>query len=573
MIKFKRIRVKIALAMLLTTALPLSVTSGIVIQQVNQQIEKDREFAENRIKKELKRKIQEFAEGLNETAYQIYSNSDLVESIALDKAFLSDSQTYDTQRDIHTFFLNIYNQSRAPNIMGIYILRLNENELLGDFFPNMYPRMDTDYFEGLHEFMARNGQQPYMQVIRDSIYQEPVFQFLYPIKYRGVPTGLLVIDLKEQAFHEMVEEYNTLYKGQIHILNPNGYNMYATDATKISKKYADSDSTHVVSLQTDLENSWKLVYSYEIDPAQLLFRNIAISMISLAGLMAMLMSLWLSFNITEPIVELQRKMSRIRNGDYDARVEVLAKDEIGYLGNQFNRMAETIQQMIEHDLKLQLMNQQTQIKALQAQISPHFLFNTLQMMEGIAEMNRVPELKLICQSLANMYRYNMHIDDEWVELREEIMHIRNYLVIINKRFPNTIRFRFDLSNGTMGARIPKLILQPIIENAVEHGLIPHSKERKLLKLSARIDERKSCIYLSVLDNGLGLEETRLAAIKELLADAQRSTCEDKSAIGLYNVHSRLKLICGSEYGIEIKSRRGKGTWVIYRLPLRKEEIV
>src|SRR5262249_53242164 len=146
------------------------------------------------------------------------------------------------------------------------------------------------------------------------------------------------------------------------------------------------------------------------------------------------------------------------------------------------------------------------IKALQAQISPHFLFNTLQMMAGIAEVKNVPDLKLICRSLSNMYRYNMNIQNEWVSVRDEIMHIRNYLVIINKRFQGNIHTRIVISPEIAAIQIPKLILQPIVENAVEHGLIPSHNERQLLKLSARIDREAGALYIYVLDNGVGMGE-------------------------------------------------------------------
>jgi two-component system sensor histidine kinase YesM len=149
------------------------------------------------------------------------------------------------------------------------------------------------------------------------------------------------------------------------------------------------------------------------------------------------------------------------------------------------------------------MNKDTQIKALQAQISPHFLFNTLQMMVGIAEVNNVPDMKWICQSLSDMYRYNMNIDNEWVYLRDEIKHIRNYLVIINKRYIGTIRFHLSIETTAYEWRIPKLILQPIVENAVEHGLIPRIGSRKLLKMVVRADRKNGNLIIRVLYNTSG----------------------------------------------------------------------
>ncbi|MGO4109866.1 cache domain-containing sensor histidine kinase [Paenibacillus sp. YAF4_2] len=567
---FTRIRMKIFLAMILTTALPLSVTSGIILYQVSQDIQKDIDFARSRVDQDLKGRIEEFTHSLDETAYQIYSNPDLIESIALKKEFLTDSRTYDTVRDIHEFFLSVYNQSRVKDIQGMYIIRSNE-EVLGNFFPKLYPDMDASYFHSLLMESKRAGDKPKTLIRYKSLYNEPIIQFLYPVRYRGAPTGLLVIDLKEQGFRQLVESYNSFYKGQIAITDPTGLMVYHTNSAAAGKKVVpEPKASRTNAIDTELGGSgWQLHYTFDINPKQILYRNVAILVIVVTSLLAIAISLWLSYNMTKPIVHMHRKMARIQIGDYDARVEVRTSDEIGFLGNQFNRMAEKIQQLIEHDLKLRLMNQESQIKALQAQISPHFLFNTLQMMAGIAEVNNVPDLKLICRSLSSMYRYNMNIQNEWVRIRDEIMHIRNYLVIINKRFPGSIRIQIQIEPEVANIQIPKLILQPIVENAVEHGLIPSLKNRKLLKLSARIDREAGCLYLYALDNGVGMGEMEQRGIAEILSKDQPPAGVEESSIGLFNVHSRIRMICGEEYGIRIRSKRTKGTCVIFRLPWKE----
>ncbi|PWW07249.1 sensor histidine kinase YesM [Paenibacillus cellulosilyticus] len=574
---FKRIRMKIFLALMLTTALPLAITSGIILYQVSQDMKKDTDFARSRVELDLKQRINEYSLALNETAYQIYSNSDLIESIALKKEFLSDSRTYDSVRDIHEYFLSVYNQSRVKDILGMYLIRSDE-EVLGNFFPKLYPDMDTAYYRSLLLLSKQAGDKPKTLIRYTSLYNEPIIQYLYPVRYRGKPSGLLVIDMKEQSFRNLVEAYNNLYKGEFVVTDASGYAVYHTDPEKTGVKY--DIQTGVRSnkqVATDLGDSdWKLSYSFERNPQQMLYRNVAILTIIGTAILAIAISLWLSYSMTKPIIHMHRKMVRIQIGDYDARVDVMTSDEIGYLGHQFNRMAEKIQQLIEHDLKLQLTNQETQIKALQAQISPHFLFNTLQMMAGIAEVKNVPDLKLICRSLSNMYRYNMNIQNEWVPVRDEIMHIRNYLVIINKRFQGNIHTRIIVSPEIATIPIPKLILQPIVENAVEHGLIPCHNERQLLKLSARIDRDEGALYIYVLDNGVGMGELEKRGLSDLLGpqsqlQLQQPAQSDRkeSSIGLVNVHSRIRLICGEDYGISIRSKKGTGTCVIFRLPWKE----
>jgi two-component system sensor histidine kinase YesM len=567
---FKGIRMKIFLAMILTTALPLSITSGIILYQVSQGVQKDIEFARSRIGEDLNGRIGELSRSLNETAYQIYSNPDLIEAIALKKDFLTDSRTYDTVRDIREFFLSVYNQSRVKDILGMYLIRSNE-EVVGNFFPKLYPDMEASYFSSLLQESKRAGDKPKTLIRYRSLYNEPIVQFLYPVRYLGKPTGLLVIDMREQGFRQLIESYNTFYDGQIVITDESDEVVYHTDPAQVGSKYApvlSDGSTNVIDTELGF-SGWRLHYLFGINPQQILYRNIAKLIIIVTGILAIGISLLLSYSMTKPIVQMYRKMGRIQIGDYDARVEVSTSDEIGFLGNQFNRMAEKIQQLIEHDLKLRLMNQETKIKALQAQISPHFLFNTLQMMAGIAEVNNVPDLKLICRSLSSMYRYNMNIQNERVRIRDEIMHIRNYLVIINKRFPGRIRIRIQIETEAADMLIPKLILQPIVENAIEHGLIPSPNERKLLKLTARIDREAGYLYLYVLDNGIGIGEEEKRRIASILERDESPADEADSPIGLFNVHSRIRLICGEGHGIRISSKKGKGTCVIFRLPWKE----
>jgi two-component system sensor histidine kinase YesM len=547
--KFRRIRMKIFLAMIAAAALPLAISCGIILYQTAQKTVEDRMYAHNRIEEDLKERIEEYGKALSETAYQIYSNGSLIQSIALNKEFLSDSRTYDTVRDIREYFLNVYYQSRLTDIMGMYLIRL-DGQQMGVFFPGLHPHYDNAYVKRLLAIMERSDYRPSMLFEYESAYEEPVMQFLYPVRYLGNPVGLLVIDLRESGFRSLVERYNDFYRGRILLTDMDNRIAYDTEDEGERGMFApELAAEYDVEIVVPLESSdWTLRYYYANNPELLFYRTMAYAMVVVVCLLAVLFSYALS--------------------DYDARVEVRTQDEIGYLGFQFNQMAATIQQLIEHDLKLRLMNQETQIKALQAQISPHFLFNTLQLMSGIAEVNKVPDLKLICKSLSHMYRYNMDIEAEWVPLREELMHIRHYLVIINKRYSGLIRSRIVMDPEVRGLRIPKLILQPMVENAVEHGLIPSRSDKKIIRISGGLSKDRNSVYLYVADNGAGLSETELADIRLMLDRKRRTQDGERQSIGLSNVHVRIGLICGESYGIHVLSRRGLGTCVVYQLPMK-----
>ncbi|MDQ0878553.1 two-component system sensor histidine kinase YesM [Paenibacillus sp. V4I3] len=563
--KIKRIRMKILMAMLLTTGIPITILAGIILYQVSQTIRNDAEQAQSRISQDMKSQIEDYNQDLYDTAYRVYYNFDLLESLRRGADYQPDnSRNYDTLRDTRDLFWGMYYNSKLKDILGIYLVN-SKGESAGSFFsyiPVSFSGLDPKYLNSLMDMMEQSSEQgPLLVYHRQSFYEQPIYQYLHPLNYRGKRVGLLVIDIQGTSLQQRIEKYNTYYKGQVILTNASQVIVYHTDVNQINAKLEDSSLAPGSKLvTTNFEKlGWKLLYTYMINPSLLFFRNVAIAVIILAFILMIGFSLTLSFGITKPIVLLHRNMARIQLGDYTARTDVLTQDEIGFLGNQFNQMAEQIEQLIDHDLKLQLVNKEVQIKALQAQISPHFLHNTLQTMSSIAMIQNAPDVKIICQCLSNMYRYNMNIEEEWVTLREEIRHIRNYLYIINKRYPEILRINIRLEEAMQTVYVPKLILQPIIENAIDHGLIPSRKSKKILKVYVREDRGENKLRIYIVDNGAGMPPS----VKDLLNKTSDS-------IGLHNVQTRLKLLCGKDFGLRLLSKEGKGTIVVIELPLREE---
>lgn len=576
-IRLKNIRMKIVLAMLMAACIPLGILAGILLYQVNQQIQGDLHFAKNRAEQDIKEKIEQFDKDFYDTAYRIYSNTELLLSLENDTQYKPDnSRTYDAARDMNQFFLYIYNY-RVQDIVGLYLMNSHENPV-GYFIPEL-SRLGGNRGKYMQELAANMqvppGARSETRFISDRVYGEPVVQYLFPIKFRGKHVGTLIIDAKASHFRAMVERYNTFYKGKV-VITDNAYHvLYHTDSGQIGTIIDHSDKPRsIVYIETPINvNDWKLIYIYSISPKLLLIRNLAFIMVAVSFLLAIGSSLYLGYSITRPIIQLHQKMKRIEIGDYSARASIKTNDEIGFLGDQFNRMAGTIQQLIDNDLRLQLINKETQIRALQAQISPHFLYNTLQTITSIAMVNQVPEIKTVSQSLGNMYRYNMKINNEAVSMHDEVMHVRNYLTIINKRYPEQIRIHIRTDSSIRELRVPKLILQPIVENAVEHSLIPSRRERKLIKITAKVDVPNGLLFLVVLDNGIGMTEDKAAELNVNLQNALNRKdpgLTEGNSIGLSNVQMRIQLLCGPENGLELYSKPDKGTCVTFRLPLNRQ---
>ena len=328
---------------------------------------------------------------------------------------------------------------------------------------------------------------------------------------------------------------------------------------------------HLTIIQRSELTGWYLIATYpihELIKETNTIYNVTFIAILLAVGAAALLSYLLVLTVGRPLVSLSQLMKQGRMGNLMVRADVRSLDEIGELGRHFNLMMDKIEHLIESDYKSQILRKEAQIRALQGQINPHFLYNTLQTMGSIAQINDVPDIKSMCRALSNMFRYSIRMKEEWVEIGEEIMHVRNYLVIINKRYGDMIRVRFLMDPSLKGYFIPKLILQPIVENAIEHGLIPSKRSRKLIKICMTI--RDQDMIISIIDNGIGMPNNQVVRLKEQLTsiNAIYESYKRDSSIGMLNVQTRVLLLCGEQYGISLDSRRSVGTRITLRLPVK-----
>ncbi len=329
---------------------------------------------------------------------------------------------------------------------------------------------------------------------------------------------------------------------------------------------------HLTILQRSALTGWYLIATYpihELIKETNTIYNVTFIAILLAVGAAALLSYLLVLTVGRPLVSLSQLMKEGRMGNLMVRADVRSHDEIGQLGHHFNLLMDKIEHLIESDYKSQILRKEAQIRALQGQINPHFLYNTLQTMGSIAQINDVPDIKSMCKALSNMFRYSIKMKDEWVAISEEIMHVRNYLVIINKRYGDLIRVRFLMDPSLKGYYMPKLILQPIVENAIEHGLIPSKRNKKLIKISITI--RGQELFIRIIDNGVGIPNIQVERLKEHLTsiNAIYESYKRDSSIGMVNVQTRILLVCGEQYGISLDSRKNVGTRISIRLPVKQ----
>lgn len=288
----------------------------------------------------------------------------------------------------------------------------------------------------------------------------------------------------------------------------------------------------------------------------------------LAGLVlvfASFTSIFLSSVITRPIRKLMRNITLVEKGSFDNLPLINSNDEIGQLSQRFNQMSSELKQLVTRIQKEEKEKAQAEIRALQSQINPHFLYNTLGSVKWIASMQKADKIVEMTEALISILRYTARHERAMVTLREEIDNIRNYIVIQNVRYYNRFQLRIRVDEGLLNNMMPKLILQPIVENAIFHGLAEMEDEGIITVRAYRYEEG---VRIEVQDNGVGIDEKTYEWLQQELHAADNAQA---TGIGLPNVHRRIQLHYGDRYGIRIYSTPGQGATFVISLPDTTEE--
>lgn len=275
---------------------------------------------------------------------------------------------------------------------------------------------------------------------------------------------------------------------------------------------------------------------------------------------------WYSKDFSSRVELLVRKFRRAETGDLSVSEEIGGSDEIAVLDQQFNRMLGKLDQLIKTSYVQKLENKEAQLKNLQLQINPHFLYNTLETISSIAAVKQVFVVCDICGKLGEIFRYSLGKDyGEMVPLEQEMKHIKNYMFIQEIRHGNRLQVFYNIDVDAAHVYIPRFILQPIVENAISHGL-GNLTSVGTLEISAF--EKKDRLYIRIEDDGEGMDQEKVAEIVRFINTAK--PVEGKKNIGIRNVNQRIKLACGEQYGIIIESTPYQGSCFTIQLPIMRE---
>ncbi len=400
----------------------------------------------------------------------------------------------------------------------------------------------------------------------------------------GETEGIFFVDMNYSAISDLCNNNSIGNKGYIFVLDAEGNVIYhpkqqlmygglLTEHIKeIMKCEEDSlivrDGTEhkLYTLSRSDKTGWTVVgaaYTSELlkNNKQAQIQYILAAILLVLGVL--LISNILSREITKPLRRLTESMSRVEKGQFaKANVDVTMENEIGSLGKSYNLMTERIHTLMEQNVYEQKQKRKNELKALQAQINPHFLYNTLDSIIWMSEAGQNDEVVEMTSALAKLLRQSISNDNEQVELRQEIEYVKNYLTIQKMRYQDKLEYTIEIEPDVCHVMIVKLVLQPIVENAIYHG-IKYKGSKGTLRIRAYAAGEDVCI--AVEDDGIGMDETVLRNIFD-----KRKKAHKQNGVGVPNVQNRLKLYYGEKYGIIYESRCGEGTRAIIRIPRHGE---
>lgn len=264
------------------------------------------------------------------------------------------------------------------------------------------------------------------------------------------------------------------------------------------------------------------------------------------------------------VEKLVRKIKAVEEGDLTVTEEIGGNDEIALLDKQFNSMVKRLDKLIQKNYIQQLEKKEAELRNLQLQINPHFLYNTLETISAMAAIKGLFNICDLCEKLGEIFRYSLGKNyGEYVTIEQELKHTKNYIFIQEARFGNKFEVDYNVQSELMHAQILRFILQPIVENAIIHGLSNHTRKGKL---SISIYEQDGDILIEIEDDGVGMSKERLQGLTEYINDQDKNIKRTTRSIGVKNVNQRIKLSCGNDYGIMIRSELNEGSCFTIRLP-------
>ena len=558
------------------------IVTGVSMKFTNTSIFENSSEYTHTIIQQMNQNIDSYIDYMENIAYLISSNEDVQDYLFDEK--IDNEGRYRILNQFQTIL-----DSRS-DIRNVGIISKNGRMLINDGSKSVNQDLDLN----TQEWYATALEKPNGPILTSSHVQHIisgerpwVITLSRGIRDRsgsGEKEGVFFIDLNYSAISGLCDQSTVGTKGYAFILDAKGNIVYHPQQQQLYNELQtenislimDTDEDTVLtgtgndgklySISRSEKTGWTVVDCTNVKEllsksrqAQSVYVLTAIILV----IVALLFSRFMARSITLPIQKLRDSMKKVQEGDFSVSdVVVDSKNEIGSLTKSFDVMTHRIHELMEQNVHEQEEKRKSELKALQSQINPHFLYNTLDSIIWMAEGKKNEEVVLMTASLARLLRQSISNEDEVVPIANEVEYARVYLTIQKMRYKDKLEFQIEVDSSILYIPLIKLVLQPIIENAIYHGL-KYKESKGLLIVKGFMKDGNA--VLQVIDDGVGMDEETLAHIYD-----KHKVNYHSNGVGVYNVQKRLKLYYGEDYGITYTSELGKGTTATITIPGRQE---
>ncbi|NDL68053.1 cache domain-containing sensor histidine kinase [Anaerotalea alkaliphila] len=526
-------------------------------------------------------RIDSYVSGMNKTIDLLVENADVrayinrkeesSEDLELEKAVLESLNLY-TRNDSNIIGMLI--ASEDGGIISATMEKIEENPVTEE----LWYMQTIENPKGIHLFsqpIGRNVRSRFSNYNADNVVSLSKAIF----NRQGEVAGVALIDMKLSAIESIIDSVVLGKSGFLFILQDNGQTVYAPvnplvyrirmeEAVQDRIVEIGSEEYQILSIRSGY-TGWNMVGVFPTGETLQVIVQV-ISSFVLYGLIifaiAIFLSHYLTSSLTKPISTLGALMERAEEGQLDQVFVSSYTDEISQLGHRFNKMLESIQNLLQMVYVEQKEKREAELRAFQAQINPHFLYNTLDTINWMAIEHGADDIAEMVTALTDLFRIGLSKGNEIIPLENEIKHVESYLKIQRVRYEAMIQYEIICSRQLKRLRVIKLIIQPIVENAIYHGIKTNDRPGEI---RIEVDIREGWLLISVSDNGAGIPAEKVAQLNAMLCgELERA---DAFGIGLFNVNERLRLNFGNEFGVEVDSVEGEGTRVFIRHPILLDE--
>lgn len=452
-----------------------------------------------------------------------------------------------------------------------FSINFNDGQVLSNY--GLYYLNDKN--EKLYQNLHFGNKEFFISKPHKNVYDEEIISIIKPFNNEKIKKVFISTHFNINIL-KSITNLKLGQQGYIFIVNNDGKIIYHPDEKKIGQssrllndKVKDdnegstiiksNDNEYVLTYASSEVAKWKVISV--ADTTEVTAQLNDLKKLTIIGIITIILALaiiifYLSYYLTNPIKKLERVTEKAVHKNLNVDIEIEGKDEIAKLGESFNKMMYRIRKLVKENIAEQKQIRELEMKSLYEQIKPHFIYNTLDMIIGqLEDSDNIKRASFLIESLGRFFRLSFAKGKEMVTIKKEIEHIKSYLDIQKLRFLNDFEYIISIEDQVIfNYYIPKLLLQPLVENAIYHGILNKEAEG-LIMIKGFLEDEK--IIFKVIDNGPGISENKVEKINNILSDNLDS--EQIDNYGLYNVNKRIKYKYGEEFGLYLDENKGDKT--------------